>query len=326
METETLLASNWSVLFNLTKRHFLVFFRNKIRMLYTLLVPIIVFVIYLLILRNLEGEMLISQLKDLGLIVDGQWKIAGMEKDCFTMMDFWMLSGILGISAITISIQSNNIMVNDKENGVNRDFVSSPINNKVLISSYFLFNFLITFFLCFIFLLICLVYLLIAGEFTLNILDFLLILAMLALACIFSTLFTIFICAFIKREPTLASIIAIFSSAVGFLVGAYMPFGLFPKEVESVCCLLPSTHNVSLLRYSFLKNFMVKFENVYKPQLDVATYNSLMGKIDQFGYNLHFFGNTVTPNIQLLVVVGSILLFAFLNLFAVRFISRVEDR
>ena len=292
------------------------------------MVPIIVFLIYIILLRNLEGEMLISALKDYGLIDATGWKIPGMEHDCFTMMDFWMLSGLLGISAITISIQSNNIMVNDKENGVNRDFISSPVNPKILITSYFIFNFLVTLLLCFIFFLICLIYIAAMGEFVLTFLDILTILGVLIITCLSSTLITIFICAFINREPTLASIIAIFSSAAGFLVGAYMPFGLFPGWVEAVCCFIPLTHNVALLRFAFLNGVFERFQQTYEPLIeDKGVYDALMSKVDQFGYNLHFFGdNVANPSVSAIIVACSIVVFAALSLWASRFITNMERR
>lgn len=319
--------NNLTVLWNLTKRHFLVFMKNKIRVLYTLMVPVIVFIIYLVLLRNLESQMLINELLKQGLInSDGSWLFPEMQKDCMTIMDFWMLAGILGISAITISIQSNNIMVNDKENGVNRDFVSSPVNKKILITSYFLFNFIVTFILCFAFSLICLIYLAIAGEFVISFVDVLVVLGMLVLACLLSTLFTIFICAFIKREPTLASIIAVFSSAVGFLVGAYMPFGLFPDWLQGVCCFIPGTHSVGLLRYGFMNTSIERFKAYYQPKMTEVQFNGMMEQIDKFGFNIKFFGQTATPQVQGLVVAGSILLFGFLSLMVARFIANVEDK
>lgn len=321
------MRKNMALLFSLTKRHFALFFTNKTRLLYTLMVPVIVFIIYLILLRNLESQMLINELLKQGLInSDGTWLFPEMQKDCMTIMDFWMLAGILGISAITISIQTNNLLVNDKENGVNRDFIASPVNSKVLISSYFLFNFIVTFMLCFAFFIVCLIYLAIAGEFILSFLDVLMIVGMLALACILSTLLTIFICAFLKHEATLASIIAVFSSAVGFLVGAYMPFGLFPDWLQGVCCFIPGTSNVGLLRYGFMSSSIERFKAYYQPKMTAQQFDGMMKQIDQFGFNIKFFGQMATPAVQGCIVAASILLFGFLALIASRFMTRIEDR
>ena len=47
-------ASSLELFFQLTRRHFLVFFKNKVRLFYTLLVPVIIFCVYVLFLRALE--------------------------------------------------------------------------------------------------------------------------------------------------------------------------------------------------------------------------------------------------------------------------------
>ena len=131
------LMNNINVFLNLTKRHFLVFFKNKIRVLYTLLVPIIILLVYILFLRNLELSTVQNILYELEVEATPE-----LTTYINTLVDSWMLSGIIILSTITISIQTNNIIINDKENGVNRDFASSPIKNSYLIGSYFLFNFI----------------------------------------------------------------------------------------------------------------------------------------------------------------------------------------
>ena len=44
---------NADIFFQLTKRHLLVFFGNKVRVMYTLLVPVIIFAVYIFFLRDL---------------------------------------------------------------------------------------------------------------------------------------------------------------------------------------------------------------------------------------------------------------------------------
>ena len=237
------LMNNLNVFLNLTKRHFLVFFKNKIRVLYTLLVPIIILLVYILFLRNLELSTVQNILYELEVEATPE-----LTTYINTLVDSWMLSGIIILSTITISIQTNNIIINDKENGVNRDFASSPIKNSYLIGSYFLFNFIVTMFLCLIVMLICFVYLAIMGEFFLTFIDFLIAFGVLTLSTATSTLLTIFICSFIKHESTLASIIAVFSTVAGFVIGAYMPLSMFPDWFRNICGFVPGTYSTDLMR------------------------------------------------------------------------------
>ena len=64
-----------SVFFQLTRRHFIVFFKNKISVLYTLLVPIIIFVVYIFFLRSME--MMTRMMKSAHVAIT---MITGMER------------------------------------------------------------------------------------------------------------------------------------------------------------------------------------------------------------------------------------------------------
>ena len=82
------------IFFTLTKRHLMVFYKNKVRLMYTLLVPVIIFVVYLLFLRGLELSMVQNTLSD------PSWGLSAeiindvqLHKYIETLVDSWMLSG-----------------------------------------------------------------------------------------------------------------------------------------------------------------------------------------------------------------------------------------
>ncbi len=301
--------------FELTKRHLLVFFKNKIRVFYTLMVPVIIFIVYIFFLRTLELSTVDSVLLNLDI---GE----GARTDEFntfvnTMVDSWMLSGITALSTFTVSIQTNTIIVCDKENGVNRDFIASPVSSSVLISSYFLFNFIVTFLICFVFVLICLLYLACLGEFMLTFVAFLEIVGVLALTTIVATLFTTFISSFIKHEATLTGLVAIFSTAVGFLMGAYLPFSQLPKWVQNVCLFIPGPYSCAIFRHAFM---FVPMDNlsVYAAQIFGETQGGeLMTQLmNNFGYNLEFFNIEVGTGWQSFAIVAYSAILLVLNIFS----------
>ena len=313
---------NMNIFLNLTKRHFLVFFKDKMRLFYTLMVPLIVLLVYVFFLRQLEvssASSILNNFKDsYGNLLGSNQEV---KKEVSTLIDSWMLSGILAISTLSVSIQTNNIIVNDKENGVNRDFSSSPISKNVLICSYFLFNFLVTLLICFVVLLICLVYMLANNELigSIDFLDFLIIIGVLILTTILSTLITLFICSFVKKESTLASLIAVISAAAGFLFGAYMPFSMLPNWVRNVCAFFPGTYQTSLFRFAFLRgpieNAINLFNDLKIVSLDGSSSSDLMEQLNSsFGYNLNFFNHEITPLMSLIFVVLCIILFIVLNI------------
>ncbi len=303
----------------LTRRHLLVFFKNKIRLMYTLLVPVIIFVVYIFFLRQLELSTVRNTLEDwnkeygLSLEMTGQLQVY-IE----TLVDSWMLSGIAALSSITVSLQTNNVFVEDKQNGVNRDFASAPIRRSALIGSYVVFNFLVTLLVCIVYLIICFVYLACMQEFFLGFVDFITIFGVMLYTTISSTLFTVFICSFIKTEGTMASLVAVFSTAVGFLIGAYMPLGMLPTWVQTVCAFIPGTYSCALVRYSFMATPIAELEQyVVELMPELTNGQELIAELTgTFGYNLEFLNVTVGPSYQMLALTVFNLVFLALNIFS----------
>lgn len=303
-------GSGTEIFFQLTRRHLLVFFKNKVRLMYTLLVPVIIFAVYILFLRELELSTVENTLYRLGIQAD-----EALNKYIRTLVDSWMLSGIAALSTITVSLQTNTVFVEDKQNGVNRDFASSPINRNTLIGSYILFNFLVTLLICVVYLAICFIYLACVNEFFLDFVDFAQIFGILLYATVSSTLMTVFISSFIKTEGTMASLIAVFSTAVGFLIGAYMPLGMLrPAWVQSLCAFIPGTYACSLLRYSFMATPLSQLSD-YVINMQIANGQELIDAITgSFGYQLEFIGVQVNVEFQAVALAIFIVIFIVLNI------------
>ncbi len=304
MNRQTTAKTNYAEqFFQLTRRHLTVFFKNKVRIFFTLMVPFIILIVYIMFLRDLELSSVKNILADLA--ESGGDEIAALADDPIfmkyvrTLVDSWMLSGILAITSITVSLQTNTMIVIDRESGVNRDFISSPINRNILIGSYFFFNIIVTVIICILFLLVCLIYLACLNEFFITFLDFLQIVGILMYSSVVSVLLTVFICSFVSRDSTMASISTIVSTAIGFLIGAYMPFAMLPAFIQNICVFVPGTFSCSLLRYSFmltpLDGLTAYLGEVVQSAQGAELIASLTGS---FGYNINFFGMSVSPGMQ----------------------------
>ena len=320
---------NFDIFYNLVKRHLLVFLNNKIRLFYTLLVPIIILAVYVLFLRELEITSVQSALepyfKEYGALNIHKEEFM---KNIMVLVDSWMLSGIVTLSTITVSLQTNNTFVEDKENGVNRDFISSPINKNILISSYFVFNFIISFLICFVVVLIAFLYLAINKEFYFDFVDFISIVVVLLVNVILNTLITVFICIFIKSSSTLSAIIAMFSTAIGFLIGAYMPISMLPIWVRNLCAFFPSTYGCGLMRYAFLSAPLSNLNDflINNSIMSQAEVTRLFEELNNgFGYNIKFFDVSVNPQWQSLIVIVSIFVFLILNVIFGGKLTIVDD-
>ncbi len=322
MQTVKRKVNYLDIFLQLTRRHMLVLFRNKIRMFFTVMAPLIIFAVYILFLRNLELESVRSAINQINTDMGAHIDYNEYKKAIETVVDSWMLSGIIAISTITVSLQTNNIIVNDKENGVNRDFASSPVNKGLLIASYFLYNIIVTVIICFIFLMVCFIYLACLGEFTINFASFLQIFAIMVYSSVSSVLFTVFICSFIKRDATMGSVVMIFSTAVGFIMGAYMPLGMMPPWVGNICGFFPGTYTCSLLRYAFLST---PINNMVGQLGAIEGSEALIESVNtSFGFNLQFFGVSVSPGYQALVLAVFSVLLVVVNIFSSNHLIRVS--
>lgn len=305
-----MMTGRLGVFFALTRRHFLVFFKNKIRVFYTLMVPLILFAVYVLFLRGLELSAVENTLLNLGIRPD-----PFLEEKLRGIVDAWMLSGIVALSTISVSIQTNNIIVNDKQSGVNRDLVSSPVPKSCLIGSYFAFNFIVTWIICFVVLLVCLGYLGVIGEFSMTLADVLCAVGMLSYATVSATLTTVFVCSFISSEATMASVVAVFSAAAGFLIGAYMPISLLPEWAQNLCAFFPGTYACSLFRYAFLSTPLQEISEyilqVLQPENGAQMIAELTG---EFGFSLRWFQIELSPGVQAIVLGGTDVALIGLNL------------
>ena len=294
-KTNTLTKRNYlEQLLSLTKRHLLVFINSRMRVFFTLMVPFIIFIVYIFFLRDLE----LMTIKEYGLSMND----AKLRQYVYTLVDSWMLSGIVAMCTITVSLQINNITVGDKENGINRDFASSPVSSNVLIFSYFLANFIITFVVCLIFLLVCFIYLGALGELIVTFRAVISMLGVLVFGTVNGVLFTVFICSFISRDSTMGSVITIFSTAIGFLIGAYMPLFMLPEPVQYVCAFVPGTYSCSLFRYAFMSDAISEMTSYVVGIMPDGGAELMESLTNSFGYNLNFFGNIVTPGYQALAL------------------------
>lgn len=300
-------------LLSLTKRHLLVFINSRMRVFFTMMVPFIIFIIYIFFLRDLELMTIEPVLAEFGLSMDDP----ALKHYIYTLIDSWMLSGIVAMCTVTVSLQINNITVSDKENGINRDFASSPVSSNILIASYFLANFIITFVVCLIFLVVCFIYLGVLGELIVTFASVISMLGVLIFGTVNGVLFTVCICSFISRDSTMGSVITIFSTAIGFLIGAYMPLFMLPEPVQYVCAFVPGTYSCSLFRYAFMSDAINEM-SAYLLSIDPQNGAALVEQLtDSFGYNLNFFGNIVTPGYQALALsIYTVILLALNMLFA----------
>lgn len=316
-----------NTLYYLVKRHIMVFFKDKSSVLFTLMVPLVVLAVYAVFLRPMEVKQLDGVISSqLGLnfnpdtankeVLDLIHKVRGIA-------DEWMISGVISVSCITVSLNTNAVMVHDKETGITKDFSSSPIDPTTTVVSYAIFNALVTFVVNLIVFFVCLIYLWGYGAILPDFVSSLAIIGIIVLSTISATLFTNFICSFINTGSTLASITAIFSAAIGFLCGAYLPASMMPRPVQYLTMFFPGAYSSGLLRNYFMAT---PFEELHSALLE-GSKNGIISASSQevnefvkgvegsFSLDMDFFGLKVSVSIMALIVLIFIGIFLILDIF-----------
>ncbi len=297
-----------SVTLTLTKRHFLVFIKNPPIVLFTLMVPVVILIVYALFLRPME----LSQIKP----ILPEELLANKDdlRKVYGLVDTWMISGVLAVGCITVSLNTCNVQVKDKETGVNKDFISSPITSGSIMMSYFIFNMIVTFIVNLLVFFACVIYLAIYGAFLITALDFFALIGVLLLSTISASLITFFICSFISTESVLSSVVAIFSAGIGFVIGAYLPNSMLPKGIALLTTFFPGTYSAGLFRNYFMSSQVNQLENLLNTKYASVSKDVIENIKSNFSFDLDFFGTNVTPNAMALAIVVFIIIFLVLNL------------
>jgi multidrug/hemolysin transport system permease protein len=306
------------VLRTLVGRHLRIFFKSKVTFFFSLLVPLLTIIIYFLFIRGLEATSVKETLNAINptLAEDSQF-IYKVQ----SLVDKWMFSGIIAVSCITVSFNTCYVMNADSESGVNKDFISSPISKNIIIISYFIYNFVVTFIINFIILVILMLYIRYTQTFYFNLLDIVYMIIIIGLSVFSATLITIFLASFDRIARNFNSVIALVSSGIGFLIGAFMPGNMIDRRVEYFCSLIPGTYSTSLLRNVFLQGsienlyeYAKTMDGVSQEQID-QVYNQLA---TNFSLNVNLFGYEVTPWYMVVFIIASIVVTIILNLIFAR--------
>mgnify|MGYP003298608333 CR=1 FL=1 len=250
---------NPRIYFTLTRRHFKVFFKNKVGVFFALLVPMITLIIYIIFLRQLQTKAIDMNIAEV--ITEKIADIPGVKARAHLIADAWMLSGIIAMSCISVSLNTCTIMINDRIAGVTKDFVSSPISRRSITTSYFLFNVFATFLINFCVLLVAFIYLGCVGGFHITPLHAIALIPILFLSVLSASLITCFVASFISSYNVYNSTSVIISSAAGFLIGAYMPINMLPESAQRIPLFFPGTYSAGLLRTFFIQDYIANFKS-----------------------------------------------------------------
>lgn len=284
----------------LTLRNIKLYFKDKMTFLVSLITPLILLVLFIAFLKSTYEDSILSIIKGFDL---DQSLI-----DAFT--GGWLFSSVLATSCITIAFCSG-MMVIDKINRANIDFMVSPVKKSTLQLSYVLANLFSTFIINFVLLIVGLIYLACVG-FYITFVDILLIVFGIIITSLFGTILANIIWTFTHSQGVVSGVCTLVSALYGFICGAYMPIRTMGQGMQYFVSLLPGTYATVLFRQGFLNSVLNRMRETL-PQ------GMINGIASGFDVKMSFFGHDVSTLALILVIsISTIVLlgvFLFINKF-----------
>ena len=215
----------------LLKRDFLLYFRNRSGVFFSLLGALISFLLYIIFLqKNLMDAW--SQLPD--------------NK---SLLNNWLMGGTLAVTGITTSFTALTQMVQDRENQVDQDLFLTDLGSWGLQLSYLISSLIISFVMQAFMLVVMILYF---QEIPAMSKLFEISLIML-LSSLLSTLVNVLLIYHFQSVDSLGKLATIVGTASGFLVGTYVPMGILPNFAQVLMKCTPATYLASLYRQVLMK-------------------------------------------------------------------------
>ena len=271
----------------LLKRNFLLYFRNRPGVFFSLLGALISFILYIIFLqKNLTDAW--AELPNSG-----------------PLLNNWLMSGTLAVTGITTSLAALTQLVKDREHQVDQDLYLSNHGKWRLPFSYLASAISISFAMQ------VLMYVLMCSYFRevpkLYILPELLLIMM--LSSLLSSLVNAILVYFFQSVDSLGKFATIVGTASGFLVGTYVPLGVLPDFAQLLMKCTPATYIASLYRKVLMKETL---SETFKGQD-----NLLQEFQEKMGVQLKWQGLLTKENTYL-IVLGGILLASILWIILVK--------
>ena len=215
----------------LLKRNFILYFRNRSGVFFSLLGALISFLLYIIFLqKNLTDAW--SQLPD-----------------NTNLLNNWLMGGTLAVTGITTSFTALTQMVQDRENQVDQDLFLTDLGIWGLQVSYLISSIAISFVMqVFMFAVMGLYFK--ESPVISHLLEITLIML---LSSLLSSLINILLIYRFQSVDSLGKLATIVGTASGFLVGTYVPIGVLPDFAQIIMKCTPATYIASLYRQILMK-------------------------------------------------------------------------
>ena len=215
----------------LLKRNFILYFRNRSGVFFSLLGALISFLLYIIFLqKNLTDA----------------WS---QPPDSTNLLNNWLMGGTLAVTGMTTSFTALKQMVQDRENQVDQDLFLTDLGNWGLQTSYLISSIVISFVMQ-VFMYAVMSFYFKESPVISHLPEIALIML---LSSLLSSLVNVLLIYRFQSVDSLGKLATIVGTASGFLVGTYIPIGVLPDSAQFFMKCTPATYIASLYRQVLMK-------------------------------------------------------------------------
>lgn len=283
-----------------TKRNLLIYFKDTASVIFSMLTPIIVFVLYILFIKGTFVDAINSASEPIKNFIS--------DNDTSQLANGLLLSGIIGSALITVPYNCLVTIVRDRENNVDKDILSTPMKRGQIIISYFMASVISAFLISAVIMTIGLVLLCSQGDMYFEISDILEIYFITLLGAISSTALFMIVVMFFRSSSSSGAFMGILSSCAGFVIGAYIPLSRFSETIQNICNCFPATGITVMLRKCILSGVLENIDTSLNG-IDNGMFRASIEEV--FSLNINFAGNIVS-SIQIYYYVMGVALICIL--------------
>jgi multidrug/hemolysin transport system permease protein len=187
-------------------------------------------------------------------LLAGLARVKGAEQ----LADVWMISGLLGVSAVTAAMSALGVMVEDRARDISRDFETSPAGSARILGGYMGAAAAAGLLMSFLMLVLSEAYLFLRFGARLGAGSMLRVYGLLLLSAGCGAAFAALPASFLKSSGALAGFCTISGALLGFLTGIYLPMGSLPEGVRTLVRCFPVSHAAALFRRTLMQPFLAE--------------------------------------------------------------------
>ncbi|MBZ4195147.1 ABC transporter permease [Mycoplasma tauri] len=273
-------------LMHLTRRNLVIFLKDKRRMFFTFIAPLIVLLCFVLFARRIY----FSQMPE---------NFPEQIKNQYA--DISMLIGLLSTTLFTNAVSLSSIMIADAERKVLNDLYIAPVHPGIVRFSYLIYNIFLNISITLFMFIIGICWMAINKTIVVNVnfgnvdktyyafdtSKIFTIIGIIFLGGILNSSIFVFLLSFLNNTSAFSAISASLSAVAGFLIGAFVPLHTFPRPIAEFSSLIPSTHISNMVRHFIIQDLVFSDTSIFTEKHAAYDYNVL------FGQNIKWWGSLI---------------------------------